>query len=75
MNNERLLDLLRSRTGEAMIQASDVTRNLPSADEVLRWGSHLQGAVGNGADDRQALRWTWSDCRRDGPGFEAVRGG
>ncbi|MFN8602355.1 MAG: YtxH domain-containing protein [Candidatus Binatia bacterium] len=49
MNNERLLDLLRSRTGEAMIQASDVTRNLPSADEVLR-SIGLQRARGSSGE-------------------------
>jgi hypothetical protein len=30
------LDRLRSTVGEAMIQASDVTKNLPSSDELLR---------------------------------------
>jgi hypothetical protein len=35
MMNEQL-DRLRSKTGEAMIQASDVTKSLPSTDELLR---------------------------------------
>lgn len=51
-SNEKL-DRLRSKTGEAMIQASDVAKSLPSTDEVLRAiglqrarnGSDLLGGV------------------------------